>query len=151
MSLILKKAKQFVSIVTLTSLALADASSAFAQTSEEAEAAFGTIDAPPGVEQYNLAAGAGGIGLIIFLSMVIRIVTIVAGLYVFLNLITAGYDYISAGDSKAHQAVKDKISMSIIGLVIIVLSYVIIALISYILFGDPSYILSPTIMGPARG
>jgi hypothetical protein len=141
-------AKYLIAMSLALVLTVTQLTTVFAQS--EAQSVFGTVQAPPGVDKYN-AGAEGGIGLINFLSAGIRLVTIVAGLYVFLNLITAGYDYISAGDSKAHQAVKDKVTMSVLGLIIIVVSYTIIALISYILFGDPSYILSPTVVGPVRG
>jgi len=149
MSDILKKAKQFITLVVLTSLALAGTPSVFAAAPVAGSGIFGQIKPPPGVDKFNANATAtGGIGLISFFTVLIRVATIVAGLYVFINLITAGYDYISAGDAKAHQSVKDKFTMSILGLAIIVFSYTIIAVFSYIFFGNASFILSPVLTGP---
>lgn len=109
---------------------------------------FGSVDAPPGIAQYNSAA-AGGIGLIPFISNLIRIATIVAGIIVFLNFILAGYAYISSdGSSKVNEEVKNKLTYSVIGLLIIVASYTIIAIISLLLFGRADFILNPTITGP---
>jgi hypothetical protein len=143
-----QKALRFISLVSTLSLSLLAPTRVSAA---DPESVFGTVEEPPGVREYNITAGGNGLGLIVFISAGIRIITIVAGLYVFLNLITAGYDYISAGDSKAHQAVKDKVTMSVLGLAIIVASYTIIALLSYLFFGDPAYILNPTISGPIAG
>src|SRR5258708_4985022 len=85
---------------------------------------FGQITPPKGVDRYNAAAGAAGnnIGLILFLSNVIKIATIVAGVWVLFNFVLAGYTYItSEGDTGAATKVKDQITNSVIGLVIIVM------------------------------
>lgn len=108
---------------------------------------FGTIDAPPGVSSYD--KGAGGFGLTLFISNLIKLATIAAGLWTLLNIVLAGYEYITgSGDSGAHQKVRQKITMSIIGLAIIVFSYTLMAIIGLIFFGDAGYILSPTVTGP---
>jgi hypothetical protein len=143
MTRILTKASVFSQLVLATTLAVMFPQSVSAIDNS----VFGTIDAPPGVSAFNSAA-PGGIGLIPFISVLIRIATIVAGLYVLFNFLTAGYDYITAGDTKANQKVREKLTMSIIGLIIIVASYTLVALLSYILFGNPAYILSPTLTGP---
>jgi hypothetical protein len=111
---------------------------------------FGTVSPPPGVEIYDQATNVpGGIGLIVFMSTLIRIATVAAGVWVMLNLILAGYDYITSnGDTGAHKRVTDRVTMSVIGLVIIVAAYTVTALISLVLFGDPRFILAPEISGP---
>lgn len=114
---------------------------------------FGRIEAPPGVKSFNdqitVAGGAdNGIGLFIFASNAIKIATVIAGLYVLFNFITAGFDYITAGDTKANQKVREKLTYSILGLVLIVAAYTVIAVISLLLFGRPDYILNPQICGP---
>ncbi|MGD9129402.1 MAG: hypothetical protein PVJ09_02870 [Candidatus Woesebacteria bacterium] len=105
----------------------------------------GKIKPPPGVEKYNVG---GRIGIIVFISNLIKVATVVAGIWVLINVILAGWKYItSSGDSKAHGEVSSKITYSIIGLVIIVLAYTITALISLIIFGDAGFILNPQIEG----
>lgn len=111
--------------------------------------AFGQISPPPGVTAFdNLAGGGENIGLLIFISRGITVFTIVAGLYVLFNFVTAGFSYITAGESKANQQVREKLTNSVIGLVIIVASYTVIGILSLILFGNPAYILNPEICGP---
>jgi hypothetical protein len=115
---------------------------------------FGTIDPPVGVKEYNALAGGGpeSIGIIIFVSNLIRIGTVLAGLYVFYNIIMAGYIYITeSGSSSAATKAKDQITNSIIGLVIIVAAYTITAIFSYFLFGNATFILNPQIQGPVVG
>lgn len=85
-----------------------------------------------------------GIGLVIFLSRVIRLITIVAGLFVIFNIVTTAYMYISeSGSSDVMQKAKDKFTMIIIGLAIIVGSYALAAIIGLLFFGDAGFILSP--------
>jgi hypothetical protein len=109
---------------------------------------LGKVSPPPGVTNFNDQAGTDGIGIIIFASNMIKFASVIAGLWVMFNFITAGYDYITAGDTKAHEKVKNKLTMSVLGLVIIVAAYTIAGLLGFILFNDPSYIINPKICGP---
>lgn len=108
---------------------------------------FGTINAPAGVSQYNAAAG-GGVGLILFISNLIRVATVAAGIWVMINFVLAGWTYIiSTGDSKAHSEASQKMTFSLVGLAIIVGSYTLAAIVGLIFFGDASYILNPKLTG----
>jgi hypothetical protein len=108
---------------------------------------FGTIVAPAGVERYDQAAG--GIGLLLFMSNLIQIATVVAGVWVMFNFITAGYMYVTSnGDSGIHGKVSSKLTQSVIGLVIIVAAYGIAALVGLLMFGDATYFLNPDIPNP---
>lgn len=116
------------------------------------EDVFGTIDVPEGVAKYNTAAGEGGIGLIVFISTLIRIATILAGVWVMFNFILAGWTYITSnGEAKTHADVAQKLTFSVVGLVLIVGAYTLAALIGLILFGNASYILNPTLQGVTTG
>lgn len=109
---------------------------------------FGTVDAPPGVANFDNQAG-GDIGILVFLSQVISILTVIAGLWVFFNLIFAGFKFVTAGgDAGAYKQVRDSITMSVIGLVLIISAYTIIAILGLLFFGDASYFLNPTLTGP---
>jgi hypothetical protein len=118
---------------------------AFTLIAQKAQDIIGKVDQPLGVAAYN-AGAPSGIGLILFISNLIKIATIIAGVWVLFNFISAGYLYItSEGDSSAANKVKDQITSSVIGLVIIVMSYTVIAVISYFLFGNAGYILNPVL------
>lgn len=109
---------------------------------------FGKINPPAGVDKYNAQAGSGGIGLVLFFSNMIRFATVIAGIWVFINFILAGWTYItSSGDTGAHKKVSEKLTMSVMGIMIIVGAYTIAALIGIIVFDDPTYIISPTLKG----
>ena len=112
---------------------------------------FGEVSPPPGVADYDSAAEAAGgsIGLILFLSNIIRVVTIAGGIFVMANILYAGWTYISSsGDASAHEKVANNVTFSVIGLAIIVAFYTAAALAGVIFFGDATFILNPTICGP---
>jgi hypothetical protein len=116
-------------------------SQAFAQTPEEL---VGDIEAPVGVTLLNLQSG--GIGIVLFLSNMIKFIIIVGGLLTLINLALAGFTYLtSGGKTDANVKVKDKILMSFVGLLLIIVAYTVAALVGYLFYGDPSYIITPNI------
>ena len=113
---------------------------------------FGTIDNPLGTtfgDAGGYASVEGGLGL--FITNVVRLVTIVAGLWSFVNLLVAGFTYITA-NAEAEKLVQAwaKIWQSLIGLLIIVSTFVLTAIISKLLFGEYNTILEPVIYGPGK-
>ena len=110
----------------------------------------GTIKNPlPSAYQSAISTGGASGGLMLFLTNVLRLVFVVAGVYAFLNFIIAGFQYMSAaGDSKALSAAWDRIWQSFVGLIVIVASFALAALMSQLLFGDPKFILNPVLYGP---
>lgn len=108
---------------------------------------IGQVSPPPGVAAYDTAAG--GVGLFLFISTLIRLATIVAGIWVLFNFILAGYTYITAqGNSKANEDVKNQLTYSVIGIVVIVVSYIAVGLLGLLFFGRADFFLQPEICGP---
>jgi len=106
---------------------------------------LGSIDVPKGVDIINEQTD-GGIGIIIFISNMIRFVIILGGIWTILNIFFAAYTYITGGGkSESHQKVRDRFSMSVIGLLLMIVSYSIAALIGLIFYGDANFILTPTL------
>lgn len=67
-------------------------------------------------------------------SALIGILTLFAGLWFLIQVITAGYQWIAAGgDGKQVQAAREKITNSIIGLIIVVIAWVIVGLVGELL------------------
>ncbi len=63
----------------------------------------------------------GGQGLFSFISIIFTLASIIAGIYLIIQLILAGYMYMSAnGDPKKVEVAGAKIWQSILGLVIVV-------------------------------
>lgn len=105
----------------------------------------GTINKPPGVSNFESGV-EGEIGVLNFFSVLLQVATIIAGLYVLLNFILAGYDYItSQGDTGAHAKVRQNITNSVIGLIIIAVAYTVVAVLGLLLFGSADYFLNPQI------
>jgi len=113
----------------------------FAQTSD----IIGTVKTQMPSAYQSVAGG----GLILFLTNILRVVFVAAGILAFINLVVAGFQYMNAGgDAKALTAAWGRIWQSLMGLVLIVGSFALAALFGYILFGDAGFILSPKIYGP---
>ncbi len=110
----------------------------------------GTVDNPLPDRYKNLvSSGSQPGGLILFLTNILRLVFVAAGIYAFINFIIAGFQYMQAGgDSKQLQQAWDRIWQSLLGLVIIVGSFALAALLGQLLFGNAGFILNPQIYGP---
>lgn len=113
---------------------------------------IGKVTPPPGVSKWieKFPAPGGKVaGLVPFLNAIIKLLIVLAGLYAFLNLIIAGYGFMSAGgDPKAVEKAWAKIWQSLVGLLIIAGSFLLAAIFGWLLFKDPSAILIPRIYGP---
>jgi hypothetical protein len=94
---------------------------------------WGTINPPPGVTAYG--SGLGGLGL--FMSVIVKSLIAFAGVYAFINLILAGYSFLSAGGNPEKIAQSwSKIWQTFLGLLIAVGSFVIAGVLGRLLFGD---------------
>ncbi len=104
---------------------------------------FGNIDNP--VTSY----GDVNTGLPSFITNIVTVIFVAAGLYAFFNLMISGFTYITAGgDEKKIQAAMYSINMSLVGLIIMVGAAAVTGIVSFVLFGDAGAILSPVIKGP---
>jgi len=107
---------------------------------------------PPDIFKSGGGYGDVGSGLIAFLNNIIRLLIAVGGIWAFINLILAGYGFLSAGDDpKKMTAAWAKIWQSMMGLLFILGSFVLAAIFGYLLFGSPGAILNPKIYGPGAG
>lgn len=106
---------------------------------------FGTIQQPTELANFGTVEG-GGIGKL--LNLFFNIIIVVAGVYTLLNIMFAGYKFITAGnDPKKIQSAIAQIWQSVIGLAIVAGSFIIAAIIGVLFFDGPRSILSPVIQG----
>ena len=78
---------------------------------------------------------------------VLRIVFFAAGLWAFLNIIIAGYQFMNAGgDPKAITAAWGRIWQSLLGLIIIVSSFVLAGIVGFLIFNDPLFMFKAPIV-----
>jgi hypothetical protein len=102
---------------------------------------FGTINDP--LPQYKSTEGSG---LFTFISQMLQLAGVVAGLFFAFNIISAGYMYLSAnGDAKKTEQAWAKIWQSILGMVIVASAMVLTSVIGNLIGIDP---LNPIIKGP---
>lgn len=81
-----------------------------------------------------------------FANTILRVVIVGAGLYAFINIIVAGYQFLGAeGDVKKVEAAWKKIWQSLLGLAFVAGSFVLAAIFGKLIFNDWTAILSPQI------
>lgn len=114
-------------------------------TEECGSAIIGGVDAPPAVAAINSASGSD-IGIVFFISRLIQFANIVAGILVMINFVMAGFTYIvNAGSSSVNEKVRDQLTWSILGILLIVGSYSLAGIFGLVFYGDPTFIISPTL------
>lgn len=110
---------------------------------------FGCITPPPPFQGGPGQYGSYELGLIKFANNILKLLIVGAGIYAFINIIIAGYGFLSAGgDSKKVEAAWNKIWQSLLGLAFVAGSFVLAAIFGWLIFKDPKAILSPKIYGP---
>lgn len=88
-------------------------------------------------------------GLTTLVSNLIKFAIVAAGLFAFVNMIVAGWQYLgSNGQPEMIAAAWRRMYMSLIGLAVMVASFAIAALAGQLLLGDYTAILNPKIYGP---
>lgn len=107
---------------------------------------FGTIQAPPGVDDF-VSSGGGG-GLIVFINNMMIVAVIIGGLIALFNVLSAGYTYLTAGsDSKAYEKVVTALTNSLWGIALIILAPALLGIVGFVFFRDAMYFLSPNLPG----
>lgn len=113
---------------------------------------FGTIRnpfAPSGFNVSSLNNSTQGQGLIIIISNLVRLSIVIAGLYSLINIILAGYGYMSAGgDTKLVQKSTERIWRSFVGLLIVAGSVLLAMMIGWLVFSDAGALINPRIYAP---
>jgi hypothetical protein len=100
---------------------------------------------------YGDLRGIDGPGPLTLISNIFQLIALIAGLYAMLNMILAGFRYISSnGDKNAIDTAKKQMYNSLIGMLIIVMSYTIAAIIGQLLFGSAGFLFNPQIFGPKQ-
>lgn len=104
---------------------------------------WGEISPPTSLAGYGSSPGQA-IGRLIQLS--IRILIIGAAIYALINLVLAGYSFMSAGDDpKKVAGAWAMIWQTMLGLAVSAGAFILAAIFSQLIFGRPDFILNPVI------
>lgn len=110
---------------------------------------FGSIKPPEPVTNTYGVLGGDGAGLTGFISDIIILLTIIGGIWALFNIIIGGLALITSdGDSAKLTEFGSKLSMTIVGLVLMVGAPLIAAIIGFLVYGDATMLLQPTLLGP---
>ena len=104
---------------------------------------LGNINLPGPLNNFG-DVESGGIGKL--LNVILKTLVTVGGLYALINLILAGYSFMSAGeDTKKVEGAWAKIWQTLLGLAFVAGSIVLAAIFGKLLFDDYDFILRPEI------
>ncbi|OGM21457.1 hypothetical protein A2955_02580 [Candidatus Woesebacteria bacterium RIFCSPLOWO2_01_FULL_37_19] len=107
---------------------------------------FGNVAPPSGVNKF---AGGTLMGLPLFITVILRTLIVIAGVYTLINIVVAGLNFMSAsGDPKRIQDAWAKIWQTVLGLAIVAGAFVIAAIVGLVLFQDATFLLRIKIFGP---
>lgn len=107
---------------------------------------FGKVSEPPGIAKWGSLTGGGLVG---FLNAVLRLLIVVGAIWSLVNIIIAGYQFISSGGKpEAVASAWARIWQSLIGLIFIAGAFVLAAIFGQVIFGDPTAIINPKLIAP---
>jgi len=101
---------------------------------------IGKIELFGGAETYEEISKGG---LVDFLSNLISLIILIAGIFTLVNFVLAGYGYLSSsGEPQKIAAAGNKMLESLIGLIIVASAFIIAGLIGLVIFGDQSALIN---------
>jgi len=107
---------------------------------------FGEVKPPVNIKGFK---GLEEGGLTIFINNILKLLIVGAGIYAVINLVLAGYAFMSAGDDPKKMAgAWQKIFRTLIGLAFAAGAFVLASIFGQLIFGDPGALLQLKIFGP---
>ncbi|MFA6005596.1 MAG: hypothetical protein WC775_03895 [Patescibacteria group bacterium] len=98
---------------------------------------IGNIQPPIGSGNYDTA-------LLPFINNLFKLVFVGFGLYALVNFVLAAFNYINAGgEAKNIEKAKKMISQSVVGLLLLSVSFIFAGVIGAVFFGNWNFILDP--------
>ena len=105
---------------------------------------FGSVNLPPEIASKYGGSAAQNIGRL--LNTFLQVLIVGAGVYALINLVSAGYMFMSAGDDpKKVAGAWARIWQTLLGLAFSAGAFVLAAIFGELIFGDPTFILNPRI------
>lgn len=104
---------------------------------------FGTIPLPSPIAKFG---DNPGLAIGKFINFILQLLIVVAGIYALINLVLAGFAFMSAGDDpKKVAGAWAKIWQTLLGLAIAAGAFVLAAIFGKLIFDNPTFILKPVI------
>jgi len=104
---------------------------------------FGTIPLPSSLSKFG---DEPGLAVGKFINFILQLLIVIAGIYALINLVLAGYAFMSAGDDpKKVAGAWAKIWQSLLGLAIAAGAFVLAAIFGQLIFRQWDFILNPQI------
>lgn len=101
---------------------------------------------PPSNPIYD--ASICGSGLVVIANVFIKITFLIAGLFSLWKFIEAGFVFIgSEGDPQKVAQARDKITMTFVGLLVMVASFALAGIVGVIFFGSATALINPSLTG----
>lgn len=108
---------------------------------------FGSIQAPTELTTKYGSVKDGAIGKL--LNTLLQAMVVIAGVYALINLVLAGYAFMSAGDDpKKVEGAWAKIWQTLLGLAFAAGAFVLAAIFGQLIFGSWDFLLKPVIPTP---
>jgi len=102
---------------------------------------FGNITPPSPIAGIEAGEGMGRL-----LNVLLKVLVVGAGIYGLINLVMAGYAFMSAGDdAKKVAGAWAKVWQSMLGLAVAAGSFTLAAIFGKLIFGNWDFILKPTV------
>lgn len=98
-----------------------------------ADASLGTVGGGGGLGPFaDVSDGAGGLKAITtIVSSIIGLMTVAAGIWFLIQFIIGGFNWMQAGGDKAKlQSARDKLNNALVGLIVVVAAWAVLALAS---------------------
>ena len=111
-----------------------------------ASSVVGKVPPPPGVSRFDQGQLSG---MVRFINNIIKFAILIAGIYTLINLVLAGFAFLSAADDPKKMAgAWAKIWQSLVGLAITAGSFVLAGIFGKLVFNDWSALLQFRIITP---
>ncbi|MCR4263770.1 MAG: pilin [Candidatus Roizmanbacteria bacterium] len=109
---------------------------------------YGDVDLPDYLDRFVTAGQVQGGALVVVFNIFLRLILVIAGFFAIWKFIEAGYSFMNAaGQPEKITEARDKITFTVVGLLVMASALVLAGVIGLIFYQDATAIISPKIIG----